>query len=116
MLYQYRVSSLLSYIGKSINMDYGCEGSSASTEDAVTLLQKMGYATEGVVDFFRPDAYESIRNGMPVMIYGYIKQDYQTGAVEDGHAWLLDGLIHEKRMEDEKYMYVKTYREEYHRV
>lgn len=86
---------LMRDIGNAVNMDYGCDGSSADTKDEVasSFRFNFGYSSASYADYSSSDPVKTnIRNNRPVIFRGGSKAHwlifpYYTG----GHAWVCDG-------------------------
>lgn len=105
-----QVARLVERIGKHVYMDYGCDGSGATTSDAVEYLRKLGYKY-GVSGYFNEHwelgqgydhttVFNSLNKGQPVLARGNSLKTTYLGFINTysgGHAWVVDGYIFQKR-------------------
>jgi signal peptidase I len=108
-----QVANLMERIGAHVGMDYGCDGSGASTVDAVQFLQKHGYKynysislghsplpTPVALNFNTNTVISSLEQNQPVLIDGYRTKNTFLGITiyySNGHAWVVDGYISQKQ-------------------
>ncbi len=99
------IQHLLAKLGDKdlLDMDYGCNGSGASTDDAVNTFHKLGY-TATKQDYNSDKIISEIKNNRPVYIRGndirkwidtpwwefWTRDHYEY---KGGHAWVLDGYV-----------------------
>ncbi len=92
----FAVSSLLLDIGLHVNMNYGCDGSGASTEKATAILGNFyGYSNAITHAYWHiDDIRQNIQNGYPVIAGGYRTRTTVLGIdfYTNGHTWVIDGL------------------------
>ena len=93
------ISGLMRDIGNNVGMDYGCDGSSADTEDEVaqTFVGDFGYASASYIDYEGTSNYDRVtqelRNGRPVVLRGGRRAgSWPIYWYTDGHAWVADGF------------------------
>ena len=95
------IARLVQLVGMRVGMEYGCEGSSANPNDALSWLKLYGYKA------YAPDyTWENIKSSLdaraPVMMFGCrIKTEKKkkflgitiktTTEYSGGHTWLVDG-------------------------
>lgn len=84
-----QVGELLYGIGLNIDMDYGCDGSSAKESDAMSYLKACGYSGCGTQSFTFEKAKGYLDLRRPVLMNG--KQKKVAFVAYDGHAWVVDG-------------------------
>ena len=101
------VSQLLFDVGDAVNMDYGCDGSGASTQSEVasSFINDFDYSSANYTSYFggingspSTDEYNAaseIRNGFPIIFRGgkREKQWLFFNTYTNGHAWVADGFI-----------------------
>ncbi len=111
-----QIGSLFQVIGKGVKMNYGCEGSSAYTEDAVDFLKKQGYKSGGLQDFDKNIVVASLLKKRPLLAEGFSFMNTNTKTIKkekkflgitylttyttktdttysSGHSWVMDGLL-----------------------
>jgi hypothetical protein len=83
-------------IGVAVNMDYGCNGSSANTSSKVAPAFKnsFGYGSALYADYNYMTVKNELRYNRPVILKG----GRQTGwwifsQYKDGHSWVCDGYL-----------------------
>lgn len=82
----YASQYLIANIGQTIGVDYGSDGSSASTSEALDGFKYYGYQAV-LKDHKSSDVASEISNNKrPVFMRG------QPGLLSNGHAWVCDGL------------------------
>ena len=93
--YKYQVSCLLYYIGKNINMEYGCEGSGTTSSDALSYMKNIGYIIGGASDYDFDKIKLFLDNKKPVVMTGFENQRNRfLGTIytySGGHTWIVDG-------------------------
>ncbi len=93
--YRSEIATLFSDIGKGVGMEYGCDGSTASMDNARNLLGSFGYHTDK--DDYNFSYVKADRDQNRVlMITGYaIKKVtsviFDFVSYDEGHAWVIDG-------------------------
>ncbi|RLJ76842.1 C10 family peptidase [Pedobacter alluvionis] len=92
--------------GNSVNMDYGCLGSSAVTsKTANAFINTFGYASAQFQDYNYNVVVAEINGQHPVILSGGKNDGWWIfGSYADGHAWVCDGLLEMKN-----YQCTKTY-------
>jgi len=107
-----QLANLFLQIGKEVNMNYGCEGSGAHTENAMSLLIKHGFkvmtvavfGTPLLIDYNSNNAIASISRKEPLIVRGcshktvtttkFLGITVSTSSSYDGcHAWVIDGYM-----------------------
>jgi hypothetical protein len=78
------VANLLAEAGRKLNMDYGCNGSSAYTSDVPQAFSQMGYTTSSVGTFNWSNITNDIQNDRPIYVSGISSEG-------KGHAWIIEG-------------------------
>ena len=86
------ISTLLYHVGVAIDMNYGTDGSGASTSEATRLTDYFGYAdniqlmrrSKVSTSEWETTIYQELSNGRPVLYSGFPQQG-------DGHAFVCDG-------------------------
>jgi hypothetical protein len=80
--------------GSAVNMDYGCDGSSAKTEKAANaFVNYFGYTSAQYQDYNYQVVKSEINANRPVILSGGRNdQWFIFGRYTDGHAWVCDGL------------------------
>jgi len=99
-----QIAYLVGRIGVNIGMQYGCKGSSASTENAMTFLRGKGYTISGSSGYNEATVINSLDQWRPVLITGYAKEikqkflgiTYNT-YYDEGHTWVVDGHLKQRR-------------------
>jgi hypothetical protein len=93
------MSRLMYDIGYNVNMDYGCNGSGANSEDQVaqTFVVDFGYGHANYIDYGGTGNYATVENnlrwGQPVVFRGGRRAgSWPFYSYEDGHAWVGDGF------------------------
>ena len=98
------VAKLMFDIGKSINVSYGLDGTSAHSKDAVSFFKKMGYRNAGTYDDFdEAKTLSSLYHGCPVIVSGgdikevknlvILGAEIRLSTVISGHCWIIDGAL-----------------------
>lgn len=83
--------------GTSVNMNYGCDGSSAKTADAATaFINNFGYTSAQFSDYNYNTVVSEIKANRPVILSGGNSGWWIFGNYTDGHAWVCDGLMEVK--------------------
>ncbi len=97
---QNQIAVLFQKIGKGVGMDYGCEGSSAYTKNAVSFLKKLGYKSEGLKDFTPHIVTTSLDEKRPLLAEGCaIKKNHKILGItynttyDKCHSWVIDGYL-----------------------
>ena len=95
----YEVAGLMSDIGVAVNMNYGCNGSSASSLAAKNaFISPLGYSSSANYDDYHiDDIMQNLQWGYPVLLGGYrtrINLGW-TYIYLNGHQWITDGLWEE---------------------
>lgn len=93
------ISTLLYHCGKSVDMDYGLDGSSAETEKALyafktyfgydrgaLAVNKYDYSTDSWKQLLKIQ----LDNGQPILYRGKAEKVF-AGYYKQGHAWVCDG-------------------------
>ncbi len=103
-----QIATLFQKIGKGVGMDYGCQGSGAHMENAVSFLKKQGYKTvpsflndkTGVVNYKKDLVISSLKEKRPLLVEGCAKKIKQTilGITyntygDKCHSWVIDGYL-----------------------
>lgn len=95
-----QVANLMQQIGKGVGMDYGCNGSGASTGDAINFLGKHGFSKGGLVSYNSANAIASMKRREPLIVRGCsIKTNYSFlgltvyTSYSGCHAWVIDGYL-----------------------
>lgn len=95
----YEVARLMKNIGNHVNMNYGCEGSSASSNKAKKVLDNdFGYSGAIKYDDYHIDNIrQNLQWGYPVILGGYRTRNNILNIYwyTHGHAWVCDGLWEE---------------------
>jgi hypothetical protein len=86
---QCMISVLLYFIGRNIDMDYGCDGSSAKPRKAMSYLKKIGYSGCDTKDYSFSAVKTQLDNRRPVLMTGERKK--VLFVTYKGHAWVVDG-------------------------
>ena len=92
---------LMRDIGNSVGMDYGCDASSANTENSVANAFKnnFGYSQSATyIDYEGTSNYNIVRNELRISKPVILKGGRRTGTwpfyqYVDGHAWVCDGFV-----------------------
>ena len=103
------ISHLLFRLGDSdlLDMEYGCDASGASTDDALKTFKKLGYRNTRQISYNSATAISEIKNNRPVYIDGndtYTDTEQRRcflwwcwttteRTYDAGHAWVLDGYV-----------------------
>ena len=91
------IARLMREIGRELNMDYGCDGSSAKSSDAYNLLGRLGYAKAFSKGFTSTDVRNAIELRRPLLARGCAiktttgKLWWKKTHYSDCHAWVIDG-------------------------
>jgi len=92
----YEVAGLMADIGMAVNMNYGCDGSSATSNAAKNAFKNdFGYSTSITYDDYHiDDIKQNLKWGYPVLIGGYrTRINIGVGYIYlNGHQWITDGL------------------------
>lgn len=82
------VSQLLIYIGRNIDMDYDCDGSSAKRDRAMMFLKRLYYSGCETKSYDFQSVKNQLDKARPVMMSG----DRRRIVISfKGHAWVVDG-------------------------
>ena len=94
---QSNIARLMREIGREVNMDYECDGSSAKSSDAYNLLGRLGYIKAFSKGFNSSDVRNAMELRRPLLARGCSKKT-TTGKLwwkkthySDCHAWVIDG-------------------------
>lgn len=95
----WEVAGLMRDIGNEVNMIYGCNGSSATSNAAKNAFKNdFGYSSSVTLDNFHiDDIMENLQWGYPVLLGGY-RTRVNAGGIYlyfNGHEWVSDGLWEE---------------------
>jgi len=88
-------SILMRDIGTAVDMDYGCDGSSADTEDEVasSFRNDFNYSTASYADYNYQTVKQQLRWNRPVILRGGRDGGWWIFHIyKDGHAWVCDGF------------------------
>lgn len=88
------IARLMRDSGNSVGMDWGCDGSSASTGDADNaLISSFGYTSADYMGFSSSTLGNEVKNGYPVILKGGEKVTKWLifDTYQKGHAWVSDG-------------------------
>ena len=87
------IGVLMAAIGDKVSMEYGSDGSEASTNDVPDALNNMGYNKPTVEDYSYSKIKTSLDAGKPVYMSGFSIKSYFMGIPISGggHAWVVDG-------------------------
>ncbi len=95
----YEVAGLMIDIGMAVNMNYGCDASSATSNAAKNAFKNdFGYSSSVTYDSYHiDDIKQNLRDGWPVLLGGYATRTYVAGFYfySNGHQWITDGLREE---------------------
>jgi hypothetical protein len=98
------VARLMERIGAHVGMSYGCEVSSADSDDAVNWLKSLGFAGGEKYDYDFQRVKNSLSSRRIVYANGYssqIKHKFLGITIytthKGGHAWNYDGYIRQKQ-------------------
>lgn len=89
------ISRLMRDAGNSVGMDWGCSGSSSSTDDAPGALKStFGFSSANYSDFNTTTVYNELNGGYPVILRGGEKVTKWLifNTYDNGHAWVCDGM------------------------
>lgn len=87
-------SILMRDIGDAVNMNWGCNGSSADTENEVasSFINDFGYSSASYADYNHNVVKQQINWNRPVILRGGRNTGWWIfGVYSDGHAWVCDG-------------------------
>lgn len=82
------ISQLFIYIGRSIDMDYDCDGSGAKRDRAMMFLKRIGYLGCETKAYDFQGVKNQLDKGHPVMMSGDRRKIIASFR---GHAWVVDG-------------------------
>lgn len=88
-------SLLMRDVGDAVNMDYGCNGSSASTEDEVasSFINDFNYSSASYSGYNSETVKQQLRWNRPVILRGGRNTGWWIfNQYSDGHAWVCDGF------------------------
>jgi hypothetical protein len=95
----YEVARLMKDIGTRVNMDYGCDGSSASSNKAKKVLDDDFSYSNNITytDFNIDKIVQNLQWGYPVILGGYRTRNNILNIYwyTNGHTWVCDGLWEE---------------------
>lgn len=95
----WEVAGLMRNIGDEVNMNYGCNGSSATSNAAKNAFKDdFGYSSSITLDDYHIDnIMQNLQWGYPVLLGGYRTRINVAGIYIylDGHEWVTDGLWEE---------------------
>lgn len=105
--YQKQLSNLLAYIGSKIDMEYGCDGSGANADNAMSFMKACGYSGTSGVDFNFTNVISQIKKKKPVIMTGKKNRTNRfLGLIytySGGHAWVVDGYSFDEATEEHRY-------------
>ena len=92
------IAHLLFRLGDSdlLDMEYGCKGSRAFTNDALKTFKKLGYRNARKISYNNATAISEIKNNRPVYIDGCATRKCVLWFIcwySSCHAWVLDGYV-----------------------
>ena len=95
--YKNQVASLVAFVGSSVGTNYGCDRSGADTPDAIRFLRRLGYSAPNLQSYGYDKIVNSLNNGCPVLMRGKRekKKKFLHTEHKGGHAWLVDGHVHQ---------------------
>jgi len=85
---------LMRDVGDAVGMDWGCDGSSADTEEetASSFRNDFGYSSASYAGFNRETVKQQLNLNRPIILRGGRKSGWWIfGTYSDGHAWVCDG-------------------------
>ncbi|MDZ7898455.1 MAG: C10 family peptidase [Arcicella sp.] len=88
------LTTLMKDIGEEVNMNYGCDGSSASTENeaASSLTGDFQYSSAQYGSYNYSIVVNELNNSRPVILKGGSQSGWWIfSTYVDGHAWVCDG-------------------------
>jgi len=88
-LARYDVADLFQRIGTGVKMDYGCDGSGATSANTLAFLKSKGFALSGNLIYNLAFARLYLQAHLPLMATG-CDLNYAKG--NKCHAWVIDGL------------------------
>ena len=90
----YETSILMRDLGtpNNLNMDYGCNGSSASRNDVVRTFNNFGYLGSKFSNYNYGVVKNEIAYGRPVVLCGYENAQFLIFGGIGGHCWVADGV------------------------
>jgi hypothetical protein len=85
-------SRLMRDIGTAGNLsiDYGCDGSSAKSENVPRTLLNFGYSQASYVNYNIWNAKSELSNGRPILIRG--RESFWDDFTPEGHLWVAEGV------------------------
>jgi len=97
-------AKLMRDVGKSVGMDYTCDGSSAETsKTANAFVNSFGYTSAKFQEYNYNVVVSEIKANRPVILSGGKNDGWWIfGHYADGHAWVCDGLMEIKNYECKK--------------
>ncbi|WP_196889317.1 C10 family peptidase [Aureivirga sp. CE67] len=87
---------LMADIGEAVNMDYGCDGSSANTnsEAAPSFTGDFNYSSASFADFNITTVTNELNVSKPMILKGGKNTGWWIfGVYSGGHAWVCDGYL-----------------------
>ena len=95
---RHQVRTIMKTIGVECNATYGCEGTSIDINNAKVWLLSHGFTGGDRVSYNISDILSSLTASRPILITG-------RSVSGNGHAWIIDGAIVEKRTVHRYYVY-----------
>ncbi|MDR3129144.1 MAG: C10 family peptidase [Tannerellaceae bacterium] len=107
-----QAANLMESIGSKVGMEYGCNGSGAFSENAISYLKSINYGGGDKSDYDYNKVKSSLNNERPVYIDGYAyKTTYKhahkflgitlyytySTSYSGGHAWIIDGYLEQQQ-------------------
>ncbi|MDQ6472372.1 C10 family peptidase [Flavobacterium sp. LHD-80] len=89
-------AGLMLDIGNAVDMDYGCDGSSAKSEEKIVpaFIDSFHYSNAADADYDYSTVIANINARKPVILTGGRKKDgVSINMYTDGHAWVCDGYM-----------------------
>lgn len=99
-----QIAKLISFIGQSVNMDYGANKSGAKTEDLVPLFAKYG-----IRDYNAPHAIDVLKTKHGVIVVSAKRKKVDCLVIKfyhGGHAFLADGYVKYKYRDNPYYLHL----------
>lgn len=100
-----RIATLIKKVGQGVNVSYGSDSSSANTKDAATYLKSVGISCTYHSTMDDSNFVPAIDNNKPIILAGSRSNPFPL-VYTDGHAWVMDGYISYKYLQ-EAYYYEK---------
>jgi len=82
------VANLFKQIGTGVNMEYGCDGSDASTAKALSFLESKGFSTKSLTSY----NLNTVRTALSFYKNPLIARGCNAAKGKKCHAWVIDGL------------------------